>query len=252
MPTDPKTEVLALYRKAAQSYREGRYKRALIEARRALEINPQAYFCIALEARALGKLGDSSAYLEGILRAIEIFSRVEPSSASVEDINWWTAFLYHYLGNAHYHVAKRTRDSQEWRDALLAYQKVLSVSPSDARAWYAYGLVKWRLGYKLDSIKHFRRAIECDPDFAEAHRSLLACETRLLHFESSVREARAIFKLLVEKYPTVFEAGEKAWKNKNYDAVVKAYAHNEGLLNKTEIKRLKIARDFLTEDLSPS
>ena len=103
-------------------------------------------------------------------------------------------------------------DPAQWKDALEAYQRVVTLDPSYAAAWNNLGLLLHRMGrydearaaydtavvrdptcaeaaYNLGSlaedqgdvelgIAHYRRALEVSPDYADAHFNLAAALAR--------------------------------------------------------------------------
>jgi tetratricopeptide (TPR) repeat protein len=111
-------------------------------------------------------------------------------------------------------------DPAQWKDALEAYQRVVSLDPSYAAAWNNLGLLLHRMGrydearvaydtavaqdptcaeaaYNLGSlaedegdveagIAQYRRALEISPDYADAHFNLAAALARTGHGADAV------------------------------------------------------------------
>jgi tetratricopeptide (TPR) repeat protein len=103
-------------------------------------------------------------------------------------------------------------DPAQWKDAIDAYRRVVSIDPSYAAAWNNLGLLLHRMGryeeareaydtavaqdptcaeaaYNLGSlaedqgdadaaIAHYRRSLEVSPDYADAHFNLAAALAR--------------------------------------------------------------------------
>jgi tetratricopeptide (TPR) repeat protein len=81
------------------------------------------------------------------------------------------------------------------QDSLIAYQKVLEISPSDAETHYNLGITLKELGRLEEAKTSYKKAIAFKPDYAEAHSNLgstLKGLGRLEDAEASYKKAIAI------------------------------------------------------------
>jgi Tetratricopeptide repeat len=60
----------------------------------------------------------------------------------------------------------------EMDEAVSAFRKAVEVDPNDAEAWSSLGVVLVRTGDETRGVEAFRRALRAAPGHAEAHRNL--------------------------------------------------------------------------------
>jgi FkbM family methyltransferase len=129
----------------------GRYDRALIACRRALELLPRwpdAHFNLGDIALAAGDLGLAvSAFEEALVLRPE----------------WAEAF--NSLGVAHVAAGRIER-------AIHAYNRAIELAPEWSRPYSNRAIAVHLLGEDERAIEDLRHAIQCEPAFAEAHGNL--------------------------------------------------------------------------------
>src|SRR6267378_2544002 len=79
--------------------------------------------------------------------------------------------------------------------SLEAYRQVLSSAPEHPVAWNGIGLILVELEKYSDARNAFARAIQANPDFAEAHYNLSFTLSNLGDFSSALRETKRALSL---------------------------------------------------------
>src|SRR3981081_3833506 len=79
--------------------------------------------------------------------------------------------------------------------SLEAYRQVLSTAPEHPVAWNGIGLILVELEKYSDARNAFARAIQANPDFAEAHYNLSFTLSNLGDFSSALRETKRALSL---------------------------------------------------------
>ncbi len=75
----------------------------------------------------------------------------------------------------------------ELQDAVIAYQKIVAISPHDAEAHSNLGSTLKELGRLEDAVKSYNKAIAIRPDLAEAHSNLGSTLKELGRLEDAVK-----------------------------------------------------------------
>ncbi|MGZ3865812.1 MAG: tetratricopeptide repeat protein [Bacteroidia bacterium] len=107
-----------------------------------------------------------------------------------------------------YLIAKFYQDLGKIKEAMDAYNKLLTVDPKDKNALYNLGAIEFAKGKDAEKAKeYFTKALDSDPQFAEAYFARAACFEDL----KSNDEAIADYKLALQYKPNY----EPAVKNLN-------------------------------------
>jgi tetratricopeptide (TPR) repeat protein len=157
-------------------FQKGMVDEAVVQYRKALEINPDyAKACNNLGNALLqqGKVDEAIAYLQ---RALEI----NPDFADTHDI----------LGNA-------LLQKGNVAEAITQYQVALQIKPDNAEACYNLGNARLHQGNVAEAITQYQRALQIKPDFADAHNNL---GTALLR-QGNVAEAIAQYQRALQIKP---------------------------------------------------
>ena len=127
---------------------------------------------VAYDAYMHGKVNVSSENAESNLAAIKLFEQ-----AVAADPNFAAAYAElsrAYTIRAKY-VATGAEKKKLYEDAEVAVDKALAIDPNLAEGYFARGLILWT-PYKrfphAQAIQAYRRAIELNPNFDEAHHQL--------------------------------------------------------------------------------
>jgi len=108
--------------------------------------SPQAWFLIAVDAEAAGRIED----------AVRAYEHGLPGG---------TAEVHFNLGNCYYALRRRT-------EARAQFEAALGRSPDYAEAWNNLGIVRGELGDRDGAIAALRQALELVPHYADAHYNL--------------------------------------------------------------------------------
>lgn len=128
-----------------------RYAEAEAPLRRALELMPD-------EAEVFRSLGGVCVHLERLDEAITHLERAVALAPNNPVAHRW-------LGLARY-------KAEDLVGSEASFRRTLALVPNSARTWHDLGDVVRLAGRFEEALTYFRRALEIDPDLAEAHRSL--------------------------------------------------------------------------------
>lgn len=147
LPARPDADVWRYFvSRAAALIELGRWEKAEIDLKRAVEIAPE-------EPNALNYLGYSWAErgvnLEEAFELIEKAVSLRPDSGAIVDS----------LGWAHYQLG-------HYEEALANLEKAAALEPSDPTITEHLGDVYWRLGRRIEARYQWRRSLELDPGAA--------------------------------------------------------------------------------------
>ncbi len=86
-------------------------------------------------------------------------------------VDAWTSFLQEWpqRPEAHYNYAILLKNLGRNEEAEKHYKRALEIDPDDAEAHYNYAILLQNLGRKKEAEKHYKRALEIDPEYAAAH-----------------------------------------------------------------------------------
>ncbi len=86
---------------------------------------------------------------------------------------------YNNLGSLHIAVYKKTKNQNDYHQAIDNYKKAVELDPDYGVAYDALGTAYLEKGFPLDAIKIFRRALECasKPDLIYFHLGLAYMQT---------------------------------------------------------------------------
>jgi Tfp pilus assembly protein PilF len=101
------------------------------------------------------------------------------------------------LASAHFYLAEALAQTGDGAAALPEYEKASRLNPKDAEYSYKYGVALSRIRPQ-NAANELRRAIELDPQNAEAHRSLGMLLRRTGDLEASASEFQRARELSVE------------------------------------------------------
>jgi YVTN family beta-propeller protein len=140
--------------------------------------------------------------------------------------------------NAWNKLAERLLEEEEYKQAIISYDKAIEINPNNKDSWYNRGLALTKIGKYDEAIQSFDKAISIDPDHIYAWNS----KAHLLNYLGKFREA-------ISSYDRVIDIDANnviAWYNKGlafsnlgkydeailcYNKVLKINANNTDALN---------------------
>lgn len=156
--------------------RVGQPDQALVCFKRVIALQPdhaEAFFHLGEALQALGNAADATqAYLHAL--------RARP--------DWLEAML---------RLAKLSESQTHYQDALDWYERLLSLAPGHVQALIGQGNVFALMGRDARAIECFRRALQADPQQADAHR--LYCYT--LYKAGRYQEALQGYEAMARAFP---------------------------------------------------
>src|SRR5256885_405554 len=225
---DPDSSVLH-FLLAETLYNRGLHEDAMRSVRRSIELNPENPDALYLIGFILGDLGRSEEAAEANRRAVMLNPtlvraqanlsletyrhEVTPSHAqrtsagahitlgrALRQKGYFQEALREYEkaiegGEANAEVLQAMLELGLFRRkhtelALEAYRQVLSSAPEHPVAWNGIGLILVDLEKYADARNAFARAIQANPDFAEAHYNMSFTLSNLGDFASALRETK--------------------------------------------------------------
>jgi tetratricopeptide (TPR) repeat protein len=172
----PAAEFYRVFDEAAELAAKGKNDAALIEWRKAVELNPE-------DARARTNLGVSLAKMGKAAEALPQFQKalaLDPDSAET----------HNSLGAALAAIGRID-------EAIPHYQKALAANPRNAEALSNLGSALAQKGRIDEAVSYFEKALAVDPNHLGAHVNLAAA----LGQKGNVREAIPHFRRAVELRP---------------------------------------------------
>ncbi len=163
----------------------GKAREALVEVQRATELDPtdaEAFYY-------LGRLNFSTDNAAAALQAFQKSLELDPASV-----------------RSHNNLGQTYESFGRSADAENEYQKAIALQQDQAKKsewpYYNLGLLYYNNGRVQDSIPYFRRALECNPAFAEAKIKLAVVLTN----QKSGPEALELLKQAIQTEPRNAEA----------------------------------------------
>jgi putative inorganic carbon (HCO3(-)) transporter len=133
-----------------------------------------------------GRLGDEVT----IVRAIQNFEKAVALNDRVEE-------AYLGLGDGHFWMGKIGKDRRHWREAELAYRKVIELDSHRALGYFRLGQLLLEKRQPQESLSYFRKAIEAD--FRYGGRTLEAANE--LQRQGRLEEAERVYRKLLKWKP---------------------------------------------------
>jgi tetratricopeptide (TPR) repeat protein len=156
-----------------------------------------------------------------ILVALIFCARVQTSHWRNSE-SLWTHTLACTSDNyfAHNNLGEALIQKGSVDEAIAHFQKALQINPDYAEAYYNLGEALLKKGNVDEAIAHFQKALQINPDFAEAHNNL----GEALIQKGSVDEAIAHFQKALQINPDYAEAhnnlGEALIQKGNVDEAI--------------------------------
>jgi len=208
LATEPDNEQ-AHYELGKSQMEIGNTEAALAEFRKTLELNPDfngAHFRLGLLFARAGRMGEAEAEFRGELErnpedpsllynlgislyeqkkfddAIEWLDRAAESDPDNGRIFWMLAKIYESRGDG--------------MKANAQYEKFAMANPDKApAAFYNIGQDAFKKRNREEAAVAFRKALELDPEYAEAHLQLGYCLVGMAEFDNAVRHLRKFLEL---------------------------------------------------------
>jgi len=139
-------------------YRDGRYREALVEFRKALDIDPQYASAWSSSAGAYKELGQ----LDDAFRCMERALAIEPTNS-----------------NFHSSLGILYVQRNQFAEAIGCFQRALEYNPDNAKARFNLGLARYNSGDCAGAIRAFAEVPSKDVDFVHAYFYLAVCESKL-------------------------------------------------------------------------
>ena len=147
----PATEFYKLFNIAIETMKKSRFDEAVLQWRKALELNPddsKAHFNLGYSMFERGELDKA---IEEYRRACEL----DPEDAVV-----------------HANLALALAQTGKLGEAIDHYRKALALNPGNPMVEADLGVALFENGKSAESMEHLKRAVELDPENAEAHSKL--------------------------------------------------------------------------------
>jgi tetratricopeptide (TPR) repeat protein len=172
-------------------FNDGKYTEAIAELKRAAVLEPtwfRAHFRLGMAYEAAGNYKDAaSAYAKAVAL------KPEPIFDGTEEI----------LTYAKYNLANALALSDQHAAAVEAYHQLIADLPVPlSKPYYNLGLSHVALNQKSQAVEVFKKAIEINPDYAEAHYNLGLLYSR----DEQYAEAAAEFARAIKSKPDYAEA----------------------------------------------
>jgi len=147
---------------------------------------------VAINGESLESERDYQQILDKALMDKNVTFRIKRASGEVQiRLNTEYAAAYNNLGNAY------VKDKQ-YDQAIVAYQKALTIEPKFAEAYYNLGSV-YAQQKKYDlAVEHYKKAIDHRKDFREAQHKL----TEIYNQQGKSKDAIEIYKELLQSSPS--------------------------------------------------
>ena len=161
----PATDLYRIFDLAGELARKGEYASALVEWRKAVEIDPEdgkVRYHLAFALDQQGQLDEAIAQYQ---KAIEI----DPNN-----------------GAAYSGLALDLTRTHKLEDGIELYKKSLEIDPKNAVAEGNLAAALIEVGRTDEALSHINKALELDPDFADAHNLLGLVLARAGRLESGV------------------------------------------------------------------
>lgn len=172
-------------------FNDGKYAEAIAELKRAALLEPtwfRAHFRLGMAYEAAGNYKDAAAAYS---KAVAL--KPEPIFDGTEEI----------LTYAKYNLANALALSDQHAAAVEAYQRLISDLPVPlSKPYYNLGLSHVALKQKAQAVEAFKKAIEINADYPEAHYNLGLLYSR----DEQYAEATAEFARAVKSKPDYAEA----------------------------------------------
>ncbi|MHC4531046.1 MAG: sulfatase-like hydrolase/transferase [Planctomycetota bacterium] len=111
-------------------------------------------------------------------------------------------FLRMYIGKAHNNMGRAFAKQKSFDSAIGHYKKALEINPDFANAYYNLGNVFLRRGELDEAIKHYTKALDLAPDLPEAHLNM----GNALLKQGKLEEAIAYYNKAIKVRPDYREA----------------------------------------------
>ena len=173
---------IAYFQRGNENLTLGKYKEAIADYDKAIELNPQ--YALAYNNRGIAKLhlGDSKEAIADYNKAIELDPKYAKAycnrgiancdlgnyEKSITDcnkaieLNPQDADAYHNRGNAELELGK-------YKEAIEDYNKAIELNPQFASTYNNRGFTNFNLDKHEEAIKDYNKAIEINPQHAKAY-----------------------------------------------------------------------------------
>lgn len=165
------------------------YQGAVIELRKAVELNPQLPTVRTMYARALMGSGDGDAAAREFLRALQ---------GNPNDFE------------ANLHLGALRRRDQRNDEALVYLQRAMRLRPHDASARFATAGVLMAVGKVEEATGMLEQVVKAEPEFTEAHVLLATSYYRLKRKDDGDRHKVIADRLRLERQDREPRPGELA------------------------------------------
>jgi Flp pilus assembly protein TadD len=165
---------------------KGRWADAIVEWRKALEMDPDnanVHFQLAGSLTANNQKSDAA---QEYKKACEL----DPRQAG------WFANL-----------AVSLAQTGDMEGAIAGFRKSLELDPASAEVEAVFGAVLAERGQIEEGLRHMRKAVELSPDFAPAHSYLGAALARMGRFEEGIEQMQTAIRLAPNSTEYEFSLG---------------------------------------------
>ena len=91
-------------------------------------------------------------------------------------------------------VLAKKKGRELYHEAITCYNYALQIEDNDARVWNNLGNAYLEIEKNLDAIKSFKKAIELDDEYPEAHYSISLVYESMSQYKSAIQHLEEALK----------------------------------------------------------
>jgi len=202
-------DAIAFTNRGEAERRLGKLKEALLDQKKALQLNPdlqEAKIGLSLVEGDLGNPKAASQAIQDALKQKETAIAFFYQGFVLGEQKDWQGAVTAYqksislnpnFADAYYKLGVALRNQDKLEEAITAYQKAISLKPNFANAYTSLGATLRDQGKLEGAITAYQKAISLKPDFADTYNNLGVA----LRFQGKLEEAITAFRKAISLSP---------------------------------------------------
>ncbi len=189
------------YNRAVQFHKDGKIDAAIVEWKKAIELDPEfieAHINLAAVYSAQGRQGDAITHLD---------QATQLDRTSFE--------AYYNLGLAYFKVRR-------YKDAIEALQHATKLNPDHAEAQFNLGMALYRNKQPEEAIEPLRKTIQLKPTWLEPRKNLGLILGHLRRFDEGIDVFKELLKFHPRNSDAYYNLGVLHFKNGNREDAIAA------------------------------
>ncbi len=215
----------AYFRKGNENFALGKYKDAIEDYNKVIELDPQiveVYYIRGLANYALGKFEEA---IEDYDKAVEL----DPQRA---EAYCGRGFAKYILGNGSRDLHKPEEAIKYYKRGIKDYNKAIELDLKCVEAYNNRGIANRLLGNYEEAIEDYNKAIKLNPQLAEGYSNRGNVNFDLKNYKKAIEDYNKAIELDSQDTATYLNRGNANHALENYEETMKNYTKAKKLFEK--------------------